>query len=226
MNPFEELRQAFRQAVENFKEELNRDQVTDTVDGLLRGMKREVVDARAYLGRLEDDLRDSVRRAEAEEEAAATCRRREELARRIDDGETEEIARKFAEKHERRAEVLRRKATALGEERDLREAEIAEMRKRLEEAARQRDSLRSRVGTTRAREILGEDDLFSELDRMEERIDDESRYADVAGEMEDLLDSEGGGIEEGATDGRRPDPSVDDLDRRLAELKRRIQEEE
>ncbi|MFW6199487.1 MAG: hypothetical protein ACOC8K_02845 [Gemmatimonadota bacterium] len=226
MNPFEELREAFRQAVANFKKELNRDQVTDTVDDLLRGMKQEVVDARAYLHRLEDDLRHTLKRAETEEKEAATCRRREEMAERIEDAETKEIAGQFAEKHERRAEVLRRKAAALKEELDLREAEIVEMRKRLQEAARQRDGLRFRVGTTRAREILGDDELFSELERMGERIDDEGRYADVAAEMDGIFGGEGGIVDrEEAAEGEGRSPG-EELERRLQELKRRMEAEE
>ena len=43
---FENLRNAFREAVENFNKELNRDEVPDVVDGLLRQMHEEVTDAK------------------------------------------------------------------------------------------------------------------------------------------------------------------------------------
>lgn len=218
MNVFEDLRQAFRQAVENFKEELNRDQVTDAVDGLLRRMSREVVDARAYLHRLEEDMRDAIDRGKAEAKNASTCRRREELAKEIGDSETAQIAREFAERHERRASVLERRASALGEEIALRKTEIIEMEKRLKEAGRQREGLRSRVGTTRARETLGSDDLFAELDRLAERIDDEGRYAGATEEIDEIFADEGAADDPGATS-----PSVADLERRLEELKRQME---
>lgn len=214
LSVFDDLRQAFRQAVENFKEELNRDQVTDTVDGLLRNMGREIVDARAYLGRLEDDARDAVARAEAEEKEAGTCRRREELADRIGDGETARIAREYAEKHERHARILRKKATALSEEIRIRKAEVGEMERRFEKARRQRESLRSKVGTDRARRTLSDDDLFSELDRIGEEIDDAERYAGAVGEVGEALDDAAASEDRGR--------SQEELDRRLEELKRRM----
>ena len=221
MNVFDDLRQAFRQAVENFKEELNRDQVTDAVDGLLRTMGQEVVDARTYLKRLKKDMREALQRAETETKEATTCRRREELAEEIGDSETARVARDFAEKHERRAAILQKKAAALGEEIELREAEVAEMEKRLKEAGHQREELRSRVGNTRARETLNEDDLFAEMDRIGERIDDEGRYAGATGEIDDILEEEGPGDE--STSGP---PSTAELERRLEELKRQMGAEE
>lgn len=218
MNVFDDLRQAFREAVENFKEELNRDQVTETVDDLLREMGREIVDARTYVDRLEEDARDALDRADAEQEEAATCRRREEMAERIDDDQTARIAREYAEKHERHAKILQKKAAALTEEIRLRTAEIGEMERRLKKARTQREGLRSVVGTTRARKTLADDDLFADLDRMAERIDDEERYADAVGEVDrDPGDSPGP---------EEPDPGERELERRLEELKRRMQDGE
>lgn len=221
MNVFDDLRQAFREAVENFKEELNRDEVTDTVDGLLREMGRELVDARAYLSRLEEDARDALRRAEAEQKEGETCRRREEMAERIEDDQTARIARDYAEKHERRAEILRKKATALTEEIRLRKTEIGEMERRLKRARTQRESLRSAVGTMRARKTLSDDDLFAELDRLGDDIDDRERYAGAAGEVDAALDDAPPGAGE-AGEGT----GDEELEHRLEELKRRMREGE
>lgn len=221
MNVFDDLRQAFRQAVENFKEELNRDQVTDAVDGLLRTMGQEVVDARTYLKRLEEDMREALQRAEVETKEATTCRRREELAEEIEDSETARVAREFAKKHEKRAAILQRKVAALGEEIELRKAEVAEMEKRLKEATHQREELRSTVGNTRARKALNEDDLFAELDRIGERIGDEERYAGAAGEIDDVFAKEGPGEESAPGP-----PSAAELERRLEKLKRQMEAEE
>ena len=46
---FENLRNAFREALDNFNKELNRDDVPDVVDGLLRQMHEEATDAKAQL---------------------------------------------------------------------------------------------------------------------------------------------------------------------------------
>ena len=47
---FEDLRNAFREALDNFNKELERDQVPETVDGLLRGMTAEAKEKRGSLG--------------------------------------------------------------------------------------------------------------------------------------------------------------------------------
>ena len=53
---FDDLRRAFREAVDNFKEELNRDEIPETVDKLLLGMRNEVADAKVQIRELEDLL--------------------------------------------------------------------------------------------------------------------------------------------------------------------------
>ena len=74
---FENLRNAFREAVDNFNKELNRDDVPDVVDGLLRQMHEEVTDAKAQLFTLEEQIKRAIQLSDMEEKEAATCRRRE-----------------------------------------------------------------------------------------------------------------------------------------------------
>ena len=74
---FENLRNAFREAVDNFNKELNRDDVPDVVDGLLRQMHEEVTDAKAQLFTLEEQIKRAIQLSEMEEKEAATCRRRD-----------------------------------------------------------------------------------------------------------------------------------------------------
>jgi len=89
---FENLRRAFREAVDNFNRELERDAVPEAVDGLIRGMQKEAVATRAGLEGLKEQLARARKRAEAEGREAEVCRRREELARKIGDTATAEIA--------------------------------------------------------------------------------------------------------------------------------------
>lgn len=214
MSVFSELRDAFRLAVENFKEELHREPSKDTVDGLLRDMGREIVEARTHLSRLEEEVRSALERAEAEKAEAETCRRRERLAREIDDEETARVAREFAEKHERRREVLEQKALALKDELDLRRVEVREMLERLDDARTRREGLDAASGRTRARGSLRDaDDLFAELDRMAEKVEDLERRARAAGEVEEAL------ADDAAGPAREPGPSPE---ARLRELKRRM----
>lgn len=210
---FDELRDAFRQAVRNFRTELRRDEVPDTIDALLRKMKGEIVDLRAYVKRLEEDLEKARTGAEREAADAETCRRREELARRVPDEETARVAAEFAERHEKRARVLREKARALEEELRMRREEVAGMEAKWATARSERDRLTAQAGRAEAREALdGVRTLFDDLDRMAERVDDEERRAEAAG---DLLDDEegeaGGGV--GLTE--------EELERRIREIRRR-----
>ena len=60
---FENLRNAFREAVDNFNKELSRDDVPDVVDGLLRQMHQEVTDTKAQLFTLEEQIKKAIQLA-------------------------------------------------------------------------------------------------------------------------------------------------------------------
>lgn len=212
---FENLRKAFRDAVDNFNRELSREGVSDTVDGLLKGMEREAVATRAGLESLKEQLATAQRRVAAEEKEAGVCRRREELARKIGDSETADIAAKFAEKHENRHQVLTNKATAIEAEIRLLEAEFGDMMRQLKKARASRESLKATAGRTRARSSLHDsDDLFGELDRMADRIDGSEADADAADELFD----DGRDFDHELRRARREEVA----DARLEELKRRM----
>ena len=215
---FEDLRRAFREAVDNFKDELNREDVPETVDKLLLGMKNEVAEAKVRIRELEDLIARASAEAAKEEREVATCRRREAMARDIDDNETADVAAQYAEKHEERQRILEDNAAALQKELVLREREVEEMLKKVKEAQAKRDSLTATAGRAGARESLGAaDDLFSEMDRMAEKIGDEGRRGEAAAEFDPLdmhVDMD--------EPTRRPEV---DYDARLEELKRKMGEE-
>ncbi len=214
---FDNLRRAFKEAVDNFKDEIGRDEVPEAVDRLLGGMKQQAADAKVYLRGLEADLAAAEKAIGVESSEAATCRRRESMAQKIGDADTARVAREFAEKHERRIEVLRGKAAALREEIGVRRAEIEEMIEKIKEARAQRDSLSASTGRTQARESMGRaDDLFAELDRMAEKIGDEQAAADAAEDLGRDLDPDL------TVDLDEPAPPRVDVDDRLEELKRRM----
>lgn len=212
---FENLRKAFREAVDNFNRELSREGVSDTVDGLLKGMEKEAVSTKAGLEALREQLATARSRAAAEKKEADVCRRREELARRIGDAETGDVAAKFAEKHENRRRVLSDKADAIEAEIRLQESEFNEMLQQIRKARASRESLRATVGRTRARSsIQGSDDLFGELDRMADRIEGNEDDAEAAAELFD----DGGDFDHELRRARRDEVA----DARLEELKRRM----
>jgi phage shock protein A len=215
---FESLRDAFREAVANFKDEMARDQVPETVDRLLAGMVEELTAAKTALRELEDQIQRT--RAEADKAGTEieTCRRRERMAQQIGDEETARVAREFGEKYEKRRTLMEHKATALVEELEFRRSELDDMLAKIKEARAKRDSLTATAGRTGAREsIQAADDLFGELDRMASKIQDEDARAHAAESFGDLdLDMD--------DDFEAPAPEAIDFDARLEELKRRMQE--
>ncbi len=206
---FDSLRQAFREAAENFRKELNRDAVPEAADRLLRAMEKEMVDSRVQLEELADLLERTRQEAAQEEKEVRTCLRREKMARDIGDEETAQIASDFAAKHLRRKDVLDEKASVLERELADRKAEFGEMTEQFKEARVRREALSASAGRTGARErIRDADDLFARMDEMAERIEDFDARAGAAQEMSEL-DAD-------------PPPIRDDVDTRLEELKKRM----
>jgi phage shock protein A len=214
---FEDLRNAFREAVHNFKDELNRDEVPETVDKLLLGMRNEVADAKVGIKELEAQIERTRQAAEKEKSDAATCRRRESMARDIGDNETAEVAAEYANKHEERLGLLEDKAAALDAELEFSRKDVEDMLGKVKDAQAKRDSLTATTGRSEARESIGAaDDLFSELDRMAEKVADEAAQGDAAASM-DPMDLH--------VDVDEPMPAHEvDYEARLAELKRRMSE--
>jgi phage shock protein A len=221
---FDELRAAFREALENFNKELSRDNVSDTADRLLVGMKREIVDEKAAVAGVGAELektRSTLERLSAE---LATARRREEMARGIEDEETVRLAAEFATKAEAHIAVLRKKEEALAEEFAFRQHTVEEMFARFHEAKEKRDALTSTTQRTGARgSISAADDLFDELDRMADKIEGTQAAAEAAEAFDDL-DLDAGSDVHVDYDRDAPPTRELDVDAALAELKRRMRE--
>ncbi len=212
---FESLREAFRQALENFNSEVKRDRVPEAADRLLRAMKSELVELQKQSMELESDL-EAVREEEAKEhEAAKTCLRREDLARKIGDEETASLAREFAGRHLQRHEILAEKATVLTRELEERRANLEEMKGQFQEAQLRRESLAATAGRADTRDqIRRADDLFEEMDRFADRIRDLEANAQAAKDIGETLGA--------SSPPSRDTPDEDDLEARLEALKRRM----
>lgn len=164
---FENLRDAFHEAIANFKEELAREEVPGTVDRLFLRMKNELADAKSHLDALEQQIEHARIQVKRDGDEEVTCRRRGEIAREVSDEETAHIAFAYAVRYERRQAVLERKIVALDDERVIRAVELQEMAERLSEAQDKRDTLAAAAGSRNSDEtIRAADDLFYELDRM------------------------------------------------------------
>ena len=215
---FDDLKAAFRKAVDNFNRELGRDAVEQDVDVLVKGMVDEVTDAKALIKELNVNLRRTHGDIAKERELAETCRRRERLAVAIPDEETASIAAEYAQRHEKRVEVLEGKAQALEAEIHLRSREVQEMVTQVKSARARRDALAATARRTGTRETVTGGDLFDELDRMADKIVEEERAAEASSEFANLnLDPASGVSDE------TPEPvSEPDYDARLANLKKKM----
>ena len=116
---FEDWKEAWRQAVENFRREIGDDTGQSSPPPRSRVMHRELTAAREAFARLEAEIQRTQREAAGERESEAICRRREGQARIIGDHETIRIAVEFAVRHAERASVFERKVEVLTAERDL-----------------------------------------------------------------------------------------------------------
>ncbi len=222
---FDNLRQAFREAVDNFKEEVGRDDVPEAVGRLLREMKREAADTKAEIRRLEEAIRGALDRAEKEKSEGKTCRRREKMALEISDEETARVAREYAEKHEHRRGVLEHKALALKEELDMRQEEFGEMVEAIKAAEKNSAGLAATAGRASARDSIDEaDDLFSQLDRIADEIGGDDARRKASREVDDLFDD---GYDRSETH-LDPEPELTeiDVDARLEALKRAMGEKD
>ena len=219
---FDDLREAFKEALDNFNKELSRDQVSETADKLLIGMKNEIADEKAQVAGLEQQLTKTLQQIDRLEKDIETARRREAMAREIDDQETVKLAAEWTTKAEGQRAILIKKASALKEEFDFRSRTVEEMYSRFHEARSKREALTSTTGRSDAREsISAADDLFDQLDRMAEKIEGTDAAAQAAQAFDEMeLDAEGS---EFRVDLDEPASSRDlDVDAALEELKRRM----
>ena len=131
---FDDLRAHFRKAVENFNEELNRDEFLEKADDLIDTMKNEVTEATSHINALELQISKARDQVAEVGHAAETCYRQAEMAHHIGDTETTTVATQYAEKHEEHVRVLNDKIDALNAEILFLEEEVEEMVEKVEKA--------------------------------------------------------------------------------------------
>ena len=212
---FDELRQAFREALYNFNKELSRDQVSETADALLIEMKNEIISAKAQIAGLEDQLVKTMAEVADLAEDIVTAQRRQELARGISDEDTAGLAEDWLSKAKDQRTILLKKAEALQDEVEFHSQSVDEMHSRFQEAQLKRETLSAASGRTTAYESITDiEELFHDLDRVARSITDDETN-NPADEMsgEDTFQL---GLNELSS--RNPL----DVDSALGELKRRV----
>jgi phage shock protein A len=173
---FEDWKQAWRQAVENFQREVQDGDAPPRV----RAMERELVSASGALSKLDTEVRRAGQELARERESEQVCRRREGLARDVADEETARIAAEYAVRHAERASLLARKLQVLEEERALLARDLDIMRDAIAKVAPAAGSVGGGAadsvgaGATAEPRSEAEDRIFSRLEReARERAADE-----------------------------------------------------
>lgn len=176
---FEDWKQAWRQAVENFQREV-RESEPGAVPRV-RAMEREIVSASGALSKLDAEIHRTAADTAAERDAEQVCRRREGLARDVGDEETVRIAADFAVRHAERAAVLARKLEVLREERALLARDIDEMKKVIATATPASASVGAGAAGAAAQHGDGEG-----RDREFSRLEQDARERAAAERLEEL----------------------------------------
>jgi len=117
---------------------------------LARRMREAVIEAGAAVQELREGLGRTDRELAAERQRLADTERRGRLAAEIQDGETVDVAQRFAAKHRERVSMLERKLAAQRDELALAERDRAEMQADLARAERDQPQTEAERSAARA----------------------------------------------------------------------------
>jgi len=158
----------------------------------LAGQMREaLIEARAGLGRMRDDLAVTEREQRAQAAEIETAQRRRDLAAGIEDAETVEVADRYLARQRERAAVLERKVAAQREEIALAERDVAEMAAQLDEVTRRKGTVEGGRSAQAAWTALGQagvdrPELDAEQEALKARMDRAAREAEADAKLEEL----------------------------------------
>jgi hypothetical protein len=193
---FDAWKQAWRDAVENFRRELDPDRYAAEADRKAVAMRRDLERARARARHLQAEIDATRRELTREHEEVNRCRHRETLARQIDDHETARIAGEYAARHAERAAVLQQKLNALTAEHALFERDLQAMRQTLAELGSGADILDESAADERAPNVTAEagpdstgparDDHGGLYGTEFERLENEARERAAEAHLEEL----------------------------------------
>jgi hypothetical protein len=117
---------------------------------LARRMREAVIEAGAAVQEMREGLGRTERELAAERQRTADAERRGRLAAEIQDGETVDVAQRFAAKYRERVSVLERKLAAQRDELALAERDRAEMQADLARAERDQPATEAERSAARA----------------------------------------------------------------------------
>ena len=158
---------------------------------LTRQMREAVVEAKLAVRETSDAVARTAGELTQERQRLGDAERRGRLAAEIQDGETAEIAQRFAAKHRERVVVLEKKLAALREELGLYERELGDMQAQLARAERERPQTEAERSAERAwRDLRAAGEARPGVDPQEEllklQLDRAAREAAADRQLEEL----------------------------------------
>lgn len=150
-------------------------------------MKDTLVQAKMGLDDLRGGLTKSRERLAGEERELETVRRRKQLAERIGDRETVDIAAKYEHMHAERVEVLKQKLSAQEAELALAERDVESMSAQLKAVLNGTDPMRTPLNEPAAEDdATGASTLRDEIDSLGRTRARADREADAARRLDEL----------------------------------------
>jgi len=220
---FKKLKDAIESAL-GALEDRSGDTTREDVEKLLDGMREELIDTKARIPVLDDQVTKLRLAHERELKQADDCHRRAVQAQAIDDEETLEVALRFEAKHRVAVDVWVQKIEAAEAELAMQRQTVAEMTEDLKTARSRRGALEiqaRRAGSTDRLRGGGRSSV-DEFDRLADEIEREDDLGaasrDVESDLSGVPDSSGG---------ERPGLSREELaELQLEELKRRMKKDD
>jgi len=194
----------------------------DEIDDLLRSMRSELIQTKAGIPEVEEQIKLFRKRLEAELQKVEECERRESQAESIGDEETVTVAREFKAKHVSRAEIAHQKLEAAEAELALQKQTVVEQTAQLKSAIARKDAIAAQARRGRAIDNLrgGGESAVDDFERLEEKLTRDADMHSAAREVDEALGD--------YPMDDFPDEPLDPTERadeQLRELKRRMAEE-
>ena len=144
----------------------------DEIDDLLRAMRSELIQTKARIPELEEQIKLYRKRLAAEFEKVEECERRAAQAEAIEDEETVTVAREFKAKHVSRAEVAQQRLVAAEADLALQKQTVVEQMSQLKSAMARKDAIAAQARRGRAIDNLrgGGASAVDDFERLEEQM--------------------------------------------------------
>ena len=154
-------------------------------------MREALIEARAGLEKMRDELAASEREQQALGHEIETVQRRRTLAAGIGDQETVDVADRYLARDQEHAAVLEKKVAAQREEVALAERDVAEMTTQLAEVTKRKGGIEGERSSQAAWTALGQagmdrPELDAEQEALKHRMDRAAREAAADAKLEEL----------------------------------------